>query len=73
MAFPSFSSLGTLNELLSQTYYNFLTETAILQEVNISNEGVMEDDLVCLNCHTLEVKEQDCYSTVLYFAKSRLL
>ena len=52
MAFPSSSSLGTSNERLpqSETDGNYLTERAISKEVNISNE----EDLVCLNCHTLE-------------------
>ena len=56
MAFPSSSSLGTSNEPLpqSETDGNYLTERAISKEVNISNEEVMEEDLVCLNCHTLE-------------------
>ena len=54
MAFPSSSSLGTSNEPLPQTDYNFLAETAISKEVNISNEEVMEEDLVCVKCNTLE-------------------
>ena len=56
MAFPSSSSLATSNELLpqSETDYNYLTETAISKEVNISNEQIIEEDLVSLNCHTLE-------------------
>lgn len=54
IAFPSSSSLGTSNEPLPQPDDNFLAETAISKEVNISNEEVMEEDLVCLNCHTLE-------------------
>ena len=66
MAFPSSSSLSTSNEPLpqSETDNNYLTETVISKEVNVSNEEAMEEDLVCLNCHTLEqeVKEQDCYS-----------
>ena len=56
MAFPSSSSHGTSNEPLSQseTDNNYLTETVISKEVNVSNEEAMEEDLVCLNCHTLE-------------------
>ena len=54
MALPSSSSLGTSNEPLPQTDDNFFAETAISKEVNLSNEEVMEEDLVCLNCHTLE-------------------
>ena len=56
MAFPSSSSLGTSNEPLpqSETDNNYLTETVISKEVNVSNEEAMEEDLVCLNCHTLE-------------------
>ncbi|XP_068738515.1 THAP domain-containing protein 1-like [Montipora capricornis] len=56
MAFPSSSSLGTSNEPLpqSETDGNYLTKRAISKEVNISNEEVMEEDLLCLNCHNLE-------------------
>ena len=56
MAFPSSSSLATSNELLpqSETDDNYLTEMAISKEVNISNEEIIEEDLVSLNCHTLE-------------------
>lgn len=56
MAFPSSSSFDSSNEPMpqSETDDNFLTETAISKEVNISNEGVIEEDLVCMHCHTLE-------------------
>lgn len=47
IAFTSSSSVGTSNELLPQPDDNFLAETAILKEV-------MEEDLVCLNCHILK-------------------
>ena len=54
MALPSSSSLGTSNEPLPKPDDNFFAETAISKEVNLSNKEVMEEDLVCLNCHTLE-------------------
>ena len=31
-----------------------VTETVISKEVNVSNEEVMEEDLLCLYCQTLE-------------------
>ena len=53
MVFPSSSSLGTSTEPLPQSETDD-RYPAISKDVNISNEEVMEEDLVCLNCHTLE-------------------
>ena len=34
--------------------YNFRAETTISEEVNNSNEELMEEDVVCWNCLNLE-------------------